>query len=1124
MGFQVREYLNVGMPNDSLEEVASKILTYTDDKYKEEYPNNHKYNVPTRLKQLERRVAGFDNDSPVYDIDTESVHEYLIRLDDDELFTSSAFLGHILNPPVSSLVIPDYQRDYSWKTPNNRRYWIDIKTLLHSIDEQGSQQREKYMGSAYLSDESDNLEIIDGQQRVTTSLLLMLNIKHYLDLLQPHVEEEAHDNFEAYFNHFIGSDHLEQMLYPSGGEPALKPNESDESYFNAIFAKEDVLLAQHLDDIETAEGPGRVIGDEKLLRNELGYPPHKVDELSPISDGQNFVQKQSNRLLREAFTFYRDQVGKLINQQSVLGKDRDMTVNILSANSEEVHLQVSVSPDNDDQLVNVPVGNAHVYYLTDEGDVSDGNMEAMSEETYEGKTDAYGEYKLNPDTSLDCGGKIVVTSGYETETVDFSSISEVEPNNISVISQTKNELVVGARNDDGRQLETIIEINGNSKETDETGVAVFDLNNIDSEPNDEDGVYQIQLSDGTTREIPSGSITTSEYSPVTHGDFEKPVEKARILINLVFVLLHSIRIVYAEFGIPNKQYKIDIFQSLNDRGEELDIRDIIRARVIAKEVDNVDDWRKIDDRFDGEPGDIEDFLKQYITAEQGLTKPDTDDIKSLFALHEATVGDSDSILVGDDVTVAEDKLAELETYSKRYAEISEATLPPASSGELQGFTRSHVVGSQNPSQEEQDLREECKTLFSYLNEVGKVWQPFVLGLYKDFAQTDGRGEEFNEVLKILVKIIYRYTPYGEGISSSVARTYLHDMAKILVDEQLDVNDSDEIIESLKSNLPDDLELDEVARRFATRRNWQSDTVKSLYARHIDIKLSQQGGGNQYITRQFERTSEDELTIEHIFPSSLGLNANSESPKRWLEVYFDPIDGDSLETLVDELEANGDSQADDVEMLRQKFVNEIGNMMPLIHAENASVTDRMFSKKLIYYFLVGMTEMKNTDEYLYNEYSLADIAPLVEVFVDKADYSEDVAASIFGLLVESGDSAQQETISDALVEYDIDANTITSTKLTTNVDSNSTVKDKIRSMLERSTMDETSNGVPSLVKTYNRKWNVDDTKKRKAHIIRQMLITLAFEDEHDSTEDDETNFGIDLQTAIDDDYEKRIDLR
>ncbi len=1115
--------IDVSMPNDSLEEVASKILTYTDDKYKEEYPSTHKYNVPTRLKQLEQRVAGFDDDDPVYDIDTESVHEYLIRLDDDELFTSSAFLGHILNPPVSSLVIPDYQRDYSWKTPNNRRYWIDIKTLLHSITDQGPQQREKYMGSAYLSDESDNLEIIDGQQRVTTSLLLLLNIKHYFDLLQPHVVENANENFKAFFNHFTGSDHLEQMLYPSGGEPVLKPNESDESYFNAIFAKEDVLLEQYLDDIETAEGPGGVIGDEKLLRNELGYPPHEVDELSPVPDGKNFVQKQSNRLLREAFTFYREQIGELINQQRVLGEDRELTVNIITASSNRVHLQAGTSPSSDDQLANVPVADAHVYYLSGEGDSSDGYMEELSEETYQGTTDAYGKLEVDFETAPDDGGRIVVRSGYETETINFSAISELEPDRISIVSQTENKLIVAARNDEGGQPETTIEVNGTSNETDENGVAVFNLNNIDPLATDGNSVYQIRLSDGTTRDVASDSITASEYWPITYGDFENPVEKSRILINLVFVLLHSIRIVYAEFGIPNKQYKIDIFQSLNDRGEELDIRDIIRARVIAKEVDNVGAWREIDDRFDGEPEDIEDFLKQYITAEQGLTKPDSDDVKSLFALHEATVGDAESILVGD-VNDAETKLAELETYSKRYKEISQATLPPASSGEIQGFTRSHASGSQNPSQEEQNLREECETLFGYLNEVGKVWQPFVLGLYYDFAQTDGRGKKFNDVLKVLVKIIYRYTPYGEGISSSIARTYLHDMAKNLVDEQLDVNDSDDIIRRLKSDLPDDLELEEVARRFATRRNWQSDTVKSLYARHIDIKLSQQAEEGQYITRQFERTSEDELTIEHIFPSSLGLNANSESPKRWLEVYFYPVNSDSLETLVDELEVDGDGQADDVEMLRQKFVNEIGNMIPLIHAENASVSDRMFSKKLTYYFLVGMTEMKNTDEYLYNEHSLADLVPLIEAFVDKAGYSEDVAASIFGLLVESGDTAQQETISDALIQYDIDADAISSTELTTDVDSNSTVKDKIRSMLERDTIDETDKGTLSIVKTYNHKWTVEDTKDRKEHLIREMLKTLAFEDEYDPSEDDEANFGTDLQTAIDDDYEKRIDLR
>jgi len=1123
MGFQVHWKISAAMPNGSLEGVASKILIYTDEMYDQEYPNSHKYSIPTRLRQLEQRIAGFDDNDPLYDIDTESVHEYLIRLDDDDLFTASAFLGHILNPPINRLVIPDYQRDYSWKQPNLLRYWIDIKSLLHSINEGVDQKREKYMGSAYISDESDNLEIIDGQQRITTSLLLLLNIKKYLDLLVPHVENADDGDFASFLDHFVGPDHLEQMLYPSGGEPALEPNESDVNYFNVIFAKERLLLEQHLGDIETTEGPGGVIGDEKLLRKELGYAPHEIEDLSTVPDGQNFVQKQSNRLLREAFTFFREQVGDLISQQRILPENRDLTVNVLAVNSSSVTLQAGASVGSDDQLAKIPVGGAHVYYLPNEDDGNGVNMGAMSEETHQGTTDACGNIEIEFETVPDDGGTIVVTSGYQTETLSFSAISDLEPLDISIVSMSEDELIVAVFIADGGEEGASVEINGTRAETDENGVVVFDLTDIIPTDSEGEEAYQIRLSDGTTREIPTDGSPGSECWPIAYGDFGSPIDKAHILINLVFVLLHSIRIVYAEFGIPNKQYKIDIFQSLNDRGEDLDIRDIIRARVIAKEVDNVYDWKDIDDRFDGTPDDIDDFLKNYITAEQGLTKPDSEDVESLFELTEATVGNADSILVGE-VNDAEDELSKLETYSKRYKEILDASLPPAGSGEVQGFTRSHASGSSNLSQEEQNLREECEAQFSYLNEVGTVWHPFVLSLYYNFSQTDGMGQEFNSILKTLVKIIYRYTPYGEGISSTVARTYLHDMAKILVNEQLTVHDSEEIIDKLQTKLPEELELEDVARRFATRRNWQSGTVKSLYARYIDIQLSQQGTEGQYITRQFERTSDDDLTIEHIFPSSLGLESSSASPKRWLEVYFDPISGDSLEGLINELEANGEDQSDDIETLRQKFVNDIGNMIPLIHAENASVSDRLFSKKIAYYFLVGMTEMKNTDEYLYDEHTLADIVPLIETFVDNAEYSDDVAASIFGLLVESGDSAQQETISNALTEYNLNADGIESTEFESDIDGTDTVKDKIRSMLSRDGMDETASSAPDIVKNYNQEWTVKVTKARKEDIIRKMLMTLAFEGEYDASDDDEENFGIDLQFEIEEDYEKRIDLR
>jgi hypothetical protein len=169
-------------------------------------------------------------------------------------------------------------------------------------------------------------------------------------------------------------------------------------------------------------------------------------------------------------------------------------------------------------------------------------------------------------------------------------------------------------------------------------------------------------------------------------------------------------------------------------------------------------------------------------------------------------------------------------------------------------------------------------------------------------------------------------------------------------------------------------------------------------------------------------------------------------------------------------------------------------------------------------------MKNTDEYLYNEHPLADVVPLIETFIDKADYDEDTAKKILGLLVEGGDTAQQETISDALDEYSIEASAIESTSLDTEIDSDSTVRDKVRSMLERDYLDETASTVPDIVIDYNRNWTIEKTKDRKEELVREMLATLAFEGEYEETDSDEANFGINLRETIEDDYEKRVGLR
>lgn len=77
-------------------------------------------------------------------------------------------------------VIPKYQREYKWTEEK-------VHTLITDIN-----NRDKFLGNLILNCISDYYEIVDGQQRITTILLILLALfnKHKSDTGSERNEEQ----------------------------------------------------------------------------------------------------------------------------------------------------------------------------------------------------------------------------------------------------------------------------------------------------------------------------------------------------------------------------------------------------------------------------------------------------------------------------------------------------------------------------------------------------------------------------------------------------------------------------------------------------------------------------------------------------------------------------------------------------------------------------------------------------------------------------------------------------------------------------------------------------------------------------------------------------------------------
>lgn len=99
-------------------------------------------------------------------------------------------------------VIPKYQREYKW-TPEK------VKTLISDIN-----NREKFLGNIILNKVSDYYEIVDGQQRITTLLLILIALYNKRKISNDPNESEE----QRYLSRYLYKDSTPILINESIGD------------------------------------------------------------------------------------------------------------------------------------------------------------------------------------------------------------------------------------------------------------------------------------------------------------------------------------------------------------------------------------------------------------------------------------------------------------------------------------------------------------------------------------------------------------------------------------------------------------------------------------------------------------------------------------------------------------------------------------------------------------------------------------------------------------------------------------------------------------------------------------------------------------------------------------------
>lgn len=100
--------------------------------------------------------------------------------------TENHSIQDVLKMNSSSFFIPPYQRAYAWGRQEISRYFDDIRRIIRSeLDPNERDKLEHFFGTLVVKNESDGLAtrtiLIDGQQRITTTLILLIVLRDIID-------------------------------------------------------------------------------------------------------------------------------------------------------------------------------------------------------------------------------------------------------------------------------------------------------------------------------------------------------------------------------------------------------------------------------------------------------------------------------------------------------------------------------------------------------------------------------------------------------------------------------------------------------------------------------------------------------------------------------------------------------------------------------------------------------------------------------------------------------------------------------------------------------------------------------------------------------------------------------
>ena len=135
-------------------------------------------------------------------------------------------IGQLLSMNEPSIVVPDWQRNYSWKVEQMDTFWFDLEKFF--ARQQGNEKSEYFLGSVVIvRTKEGQLKLLDGQQRLATAAIFLSVVR---DVTKTYNSDAAK---QIQSNYLVGYDHFSESIVHK-----LRLNIYDREFFRQLILEE----------------------------------------------------------------------------------------------------------------------------------------------------------------------------------------------------------------------------------------------------------------------------------------------------------------------------------------------------------------------------------------------------------------------------------------------------------------------------------------------------------------------------------------------------------------------------------------------------------------------------------------------------------------------------------------------------------------------------------------------------------------------------------------------------------------------------------------------------------------------------------------------------------------------